>query len=150
MANPFEVLGLRPGATADEVRTAYRNLAKKNHPDLFQDAERKEQAHTRLVALNLAYEQAIKLAGSSTGTPYSYELAPDEAKKLYRRAMEQGNKTGALRQLLRTESRDAEWYAMQGTVLMEMEQFESAAQAYREAVRRSPDELEYRRSALAA
>jgi hypothetical protein len=32
-ADPFEILGLAPGATADEVRAARRRLAKRAHPD---------------------------------------------------------------------------------------------------------------------
>jgi DnaJ-class molecular chaperone len=34
MKNPYEVLGLKPDASADEIRKAYRRLAKQNHPDL--------------------------------------------------------------------------------------------------------------------
>jgi DnaJ-class molecular chaperone len=34
MADPYEVLGIKRDASADEVRKAYRRLAKKNHPDL--------------------------------------------------------------------------------------------------------------------
>ncbi len=31
--NPFEVLGVRPGASADEVRAAWRRRARATHPD---------------------------------------------------------------------------------------------------------------------
>ncbi|HXQ50129.1 MAG TPA: DnaJ C-terminal domain-containing protein [Stellaceae bacterium] len=32
--NPYEVLGVKPEASEDEIRTVYRKLAKKHHPDL--------------------------------------------------------------------------------------------------------------------
>ena len=60
------------------------------------------------------------------------------------------NPEGALRQLMRCEMRDGEWYYTQGRVLMAMEQYESAHQSFREAVRRSPDNNVYRSGALAA
>ena len=37
-ADPWRTLGLAPGATQDEIRRAYRRLAKLNHPDAAGDA----------------------------------------------------------------------------------------------------------------
>ena len=62
MNNPFEVLGLKGWADQDEIRTAYRSLVKQCHPDMIRDPMRKEEAQARMVALNLAYEEALRLA----------------------------------------------------------------------------------------
>ena len=57
---------------------------------------------------------------------------------------------GILRSLIRCEERTGEWYYMQGQVLMAMEEFNSAHQSYREAVRLDPENNVYRAGALAA
>lgn len=51
-ADPWRTLGLAPGATQDEIRRAYRRLAKVNHPDAAGD-----QALPRFLAIQAAYEQ---------------------------------------------------------------------------------------------
>ena len=39
MYEAFELLGLKTGATSQEVRLAYRRLVKTCHPDQFQEGE---------------------------------------------------------------------------------------------------------------
>jgi curved DNA-binding protein CbpA len=51
-ADPWRTLGLSPGSTQDEIRRAYRRLAKVNHPDAAGDA-----ALPRFLAIQAAYEQ---------------------------------------------------------------------------------------------
>ncbi|MFL5777064.1 MAG: J domain-containing protein [Chloroflexota bacterium] len=49
--DPYRTLGLRPGASADEIRRAYRRLAKAYHPDSAGEA-----ALPRFLAIQAAYE----------------------------------------------------------------------------------------------
>ena len=51
-ADPWRTLGLAPGATQDEIRRAYRRLAKINHPDAAGDG-----ALPRFLAIQQAYDQ---------------------------------------------------------------------------------------------
>lgn len=52
--NPYDVLGVRQGAPAEEVRRAYVRLARQHHPDLAEPAMR-EQAEQRMRAINEAW-----------------------------------------------------------------------------------------------
>ena len=151
MNNPFEVLGLRGWADQEEIRNAYRTLVKQCHPDMVLDPSEKEVAQTRMVALNLAYEEALRLASprphSSSVTP---EVSCAEAILMAQRAMARDNPEGALRCLSRSETKDGEWYYMQGRVLMALEEYDSAHQSFREAVRINPSNNVYREGALDA
>ena len=53
-----ETLGLRPGATRDELKTAYRDMAKVWHPDRFaHDPRLQSMAQEKLKEINEAYKQ---------------------------------------------------------------------------------------------
>ncbi len=54
----FGTLDLKPGANFDDVKSAYRELAKVWHPDRFgHDAKLKERANIKLGEINAAYER---------------------------------------------------------------------------------------------
>ena len=62
MANqpdPYRTLGLSPGASGDDIRRAYRRLAKANHPD-----SAGEKALPRFLAIQAAYESLAGIAGT--------------------------------------------------------------------------------------
>ena len=65
----LDVLALRPGATAAEVREAYRDLVKVWHPDRFGDDSRlRGKAEEKLQEINRAYR--LLQSGVETDTPY--------------------------------------------------------------------------------
>jgi hypothetical protein len=55
--DPFEVLGLGPGATLAEATRARRRLAKLYHPDLAEDDAARAHAAAKMAKVNAAYEQ---------------------------------------------------------------------------------------------
>lgn len=53
-ADPYRTLGLAPGASLNEIRSAYRRLAKRYHPDAAGD-----RALPRFLAIQAAYERLV-------------------------------------------------------------------------------------------
>jgi DnaJ-class molecular chaperone len=51
--NPYEVLGVKPEASEEQIRDAYRKLAKKHHPDLNPG---NKEAETRFKEIASAYD----------------------------------------------------------------------------------------------
>ena len=66
--DPYKVLGLSPDASDEDIKRAYRKLAKKYHPDLNPgDAE----AAKKMQQVNAAYEQ-IKNPEKAQPNPGGY------------------------------------------------------------------------------
>ena len=69
---PFEILGVMPSATQQEVVTAYKILAQIYHPDRFRDSPEavRSEAEYRMRSLNAAYQSAkrSRLANESGST----------------------------------------------------------------------------------
>ncbi len=61
-ADPYRALGLAPGASLNEIRSAYRRLAKTYHPDAAGD-----RALSRFLAIQAAYERLVDGEGRLRG-----------------------------------------------------------------------------------
>ncbi len=148
MLNAYEILGIPADSDEQQVRAAYHANVKKFHPDLYTDPTEQDCAQRKLVQLNLAYEQAMESAARRG--PVFRTVPADQAKALAKKMMDQKQYESALCQLGRAESRDGEWFFLQGEVMLELRQYVTAHQSFREAVRRDPDNLSFRRRALDA
>ncbi len=69
MINPYQVLGISPGASDEEIKKAYRSLSRKYHPDANVNNPNKDQAEEKFKQVQQAYDQIMKekQQGSSFG-----------------------------------------------------------------------------------
>ena len=57
MTDPYKVLGVSPDASDDEIKKAYRSLARKYHPDKYRDSDLADLASEKMKEVNAAYEE---------------------------------------------------------------------------------------------
>ena len=73
MSDPYKILGVSPDATDDEIKTAYRNLARKYHPDKYRDSDLAEMAGEKMKEINAAYDEIQKIrSGKATAGQNPY------------------------------------------------------------------------------
>ena len=63
MQDPYRVLGVSQTASEDEIKKAYRNLAKKYHPDVNNGSA---EAEARMKEVNEAYSTVMKMRREGT------------------------------------------------------------------------------------
>ena len=61
MNNPYEVLGVSENASDEEIKAAYRKLAKKYHPDNYADSPLADVAEQKMKEINEAYDTINQL-----------------------------------------------------------------------------------------
>lgn len=66
--NPYEILGLNPGASEAEIKKAYRELVKKYHPDKYQGNPLADLAEEKLREVNEAYDTLTNSMTAGAGT----------------------------------------------------------------------------------
>ena len=160
--NPYEVLGVKPGASQDEIKSAYRKLVKQYHPDQFRDNPLQELAQEKLAKINEAYNMLTNGNGgssnsysnnsysnsysnnSSSYSNNSYNYGADLSQA--RMCIQRRDIRGAEAILSRIADRNAEWYYLNGIVHMNKGWYDSALQNINTAVSMNPNNFEYRQT----
>lgn len=145
MTNPYTVLGVDPSATDEEVKKAYRELAKKYHPDNYADSPLADLAQEKMKEINEAYDtiqrerDAARSSGSSYGKTYS-------AFAEIRRYIDMGDFYEADVRLnaIKQSDRGAEWFFLKGRVNESRGFFFEASRCYDTACAMDPQNFEYR------
>ena len=67
MNDPYKVLNVQPTTTDEEVKKAYRDLARKYHPDNYHDNLLADLAQEKMTEINQASEQIQKQRRAGSG-----------------------------------------------------------------------------------
>lgn len=169
MNNPYDVLGVPENASDEEIKKAYRRLAKKYHPDNYADNPLSDLADQKMKEINEAYDAIQKMrasgnyrssgaAGSAGGAAYgaygaygpygnrgqSYDESSPFAR--IRVLINSGRIDEAQVLLERTDvsQRNAEWHFLMGLVYYRKGWLQNARDEINAACAADPYNREYR------
>ncbi len=144
MRDPYEVLGVSKGASQDEIKKAYRKLAKQYHPDRYIGNPLFDLAAEKFKEINEAYEALTGSSSSSSYSGNSYSGAGNFAQ--IRNYINMGSIDEAERLLDAMGERNAEWFYLKGVVCLRRGWHAQGINFIRQAVNLEPNNFEYRRT----
>ena len=159
MRDPYEVLGVSPDASDDEIKKTYRDLARKYHPDNYQNNPLSDLAEEKMKEINQAYDAITRSrSGGGAGSysyggaaqgGYSYQQQRQSGGGEFVRARQfinQGDLDGAESILQGAGNRNGEWYFLMGSIAYRRGWLDEARQNYQIAVQMDPGNMEYRQA----
>ena len=165
MSDPYSVLGVKPDASDDAIKRAYRELARKYHPDNYQNNPLADLAEEKMKEINQAYDTITTMrsgGGSASGGyqsqgSYQYQGGYQQQRQysdsasgsLYsqvRQCINLGD-IGRAEQLLRSApGQDAEWHFLTGSIAYRKGWLDEATQHFQMACNMDPSNAEYRQA----
>lgn len=165
MNDPYQILGVPENATDEEIKKAYRELARKYHPDNYHDNPLADLAQEKMKEINAAYEQISKQrsgggqaggsgygshggyqGGGSTYQRYGQGASGSSVLQQVRIAIQTGNISRAEALLANYSDHNAEWNFLRGAVCYRRGWLDEAKRYYQTACQMDPGNPEYRQA----
>ena len=142
MRDPYEVLGVPKGASQEEIKTAYKKLAKQYHPDRYIGNPLADLAAEKFKEINEAYDA---LTGETTSSYSGYTNANHSgAFAEVRNLINMNQLSEAERMLDASLNRGAEWFYLKGILCIRRGWHDQGLNFLRQAVKLEPSNPEYR------
>ena len=142
MKDPYEVLGISKDASPEEIKKAYRKLAKQYHPDNYANNPLADLAAEKFKEINEAYEtlsgEGVQRGAYQPGTAGAGNFAQ------IRNLIQMGRLDEAEQELDNLPDRSAEWFFLKGTVFMRRGWHNQGLNFIRQAASMDPRNMEYR------
>lgn len=150
MNNPYEVLGVKSNATDDEIKNAYRALARKYQADNYAGSPLADVAKQKMQELDMAYDEimAQRSGGYSSNHGYSQPNGGYYGNSQFGDVREKINcgridDAETILDGIPKDMRNAEWYYCKGQIQQRRGWFDEAYRNYSTACRMDPDNIEY-------
>ena len=154
MNDPYVTLGVSRTASDEEVEKAYRELARKYHPDNYVNNPLADLAQEKMKEINEAYD-AIEKERANGGSAYQYQTWTNPAISAgsysgplndARKAINTGDLSRAEMILGSIVDRGAEWNFLMGTLAFRRGWMDEASRYFRIAATMDPANAEYRQA----